>query len=200
MRLAFDADDVLYPYAPNVLKFYNQLNGTNFTMADFTDYHLDVMWGNSREEADSWVERFVYSDFSLNLPPIDGVYEALSRLQERHELNIITARWTPNRRRMTYYWLDQFLPGIFPVENIYFNSEMGICKSVLCRELGIDALIDGRYAYIERTAKIGINAILFQPDEYLWNRLPEILPDRVYRTRTWSDIENTIERLGATQF
>ena len=195
MRLAFDADDVLYPYAPNVLKFYNQHNGTNFTMADFTDYHLNTMWGGTYEEADSWVERFVYSDFSLSLPPIDGAYETLSRLSQRHELSIVTARWTPNRREMTYYWLDQYLPGIFPVENIYFNSEMGICKSVLCRELGIDVLIDDRYVYIERTAKIGIDAILFQPDEYRWNTLPELLPTRVHRARNWAEVETTIERI-----
>ena len=200
LRILCDADDVFFPFAPNIIDFYNKRHGTHFTMADFTDYNPNVMWGCSGEEADDIIIDFAHSDEAANLPPIAGAFEVLSRLKENHELGVLTARFTENRRTMTLSWLDRFLPQIFAHEHVYFTNDLWrlgrpACKSVVCRELSADIIIDDRYFYIERCASIGIEAILFQPDEYCWNRLPAKLPPHAHRAKNWWDVERIVENL-----
>ncbi len=199
--IAFDLDDVIYPFASNILKFYNLIHRTKFTLKDYTDYHLEKVLGCSLEEALALVVRYTQSDFARNLPPIHSVFDVLTRFKERHhKLIVITARWTPDRREWAEDWNEKFLPGIFAPEDLHFivDHEIDgrrICKSELCKELKVDCLVDDRYLYVERTAQIGINAILFQPDDYLWNTVPRWIHPRIYITKNWSEIERTINQL-----
>lgn len=196
LTIGVDIDDVLYAYALNILAYWNRLNGTNLTLANYTSYRLWEVLGITREESDQLIIEFVKTNEAQNLAPIEGSVEAISALSKHYDLCIVTSRWT-NSRQETRDWLKQFYGESF--SQVHFLAElhtgyMEFSKAVFCRKNGIDFLIDDRFAIIKECPQEGVGGILF--GEYFWDISPESpleMPSGTVRARNWQEIFEAIQ-------
>ena len=198
-RIAYDMDDCICAYVAAFLDYYNRHNGTCYTMDDFIYYHSWDVFGITHEEGYFWENQFANSEEARILPVIPNASEVISRFNSKHSQFIVTARWSTNAHTNTLEQLEYYVPGIFNIDSIFFTSrgsgKSPVCKSVICQQNGFDILIDDRYFYIDAVAALGIEAILFQPDDYHWNVLPDVLPSKVHLAKNWHEVEAIINQL-----
>ncbi|KAF9897247.1 hypothetical protein BX616_005928, partial [Lobosporangium transversale] len=118
----------------------------------------------------------------------------------RFSLVIITAR-QQFVADLTKKFVDRHFPGIF--ESIYFANHflteqekltfISKPKSVICRDVHAQLLIDDSLENAIEVAKAGVPVLLFDLNgKYKWNKLPEgqdMLPEKITRVHSWKDIQ-----------
>jgi len=101
---------------------------------------------------------------------------------------------------LTKKFVDRHYPGIF--ESIYFANHflteqekltfISKPKSVICRDVHAQLLIDDSLENAIEVAKAGIPVLLFDLNgSYKWNKLADgqTLPDKVTRVKSWKDVQ-----------
>ncbi|KAF9197992.1 hypothetical protein BGZ49_001335, partial [Haplosporangium sp. Z 27] len=117
----------------------------------------------------------------------------------RYSLVIVTAR-QQFVADLTKKFVDRHFPGIF--ESIYFANHylteqekltfVSKPKSVICRDVHAQLLIDDSLENAIEVAKAGIPVLLFDlQGAYKWNKLKEgeKLPDKVTRVKSWKEVQ-----------
>lgn len=185
--IAVDIDEVLFPFVPNFVDYHNRLNGTSITADDFRTYRFEDDLGVSLEESIEHVYSFNAADHS-QIAPLEGTAEAITRLSERFNLNLVTARH-PQFETNTLGWIDRHFPETF--DSVTFIGYAAIMetprtKAEICHEIGAIALIDDSPGHVNQCVEEGIQGILF--GEYPWNRDCS-LANGVVRCGSWTDVE-----------
>ena len=95
--VAVDIDEVLAPFVPLLIEFYNKhhlLEGQEpLTMDLFHNYHFRYVWGGSEERSREIVNQFLESDLFINQPMLDkSSFNVLQKLGEKYKLVIVTSR------------------------------------------------------------------------------------------------------------
>ena len=102
---------------------------------------------------------------------------------------------------LTKKFVDRHFPGIF--ESIYFANHflteqeklsfVSKPKSVICRDVHAQLLIDDSLENALEVAKAGIPVLLFDlHGNYKWNKIPDDhppLPDKITRVKNWKEIQ-----------
>ncbi|KAF9343586.1 hypothetical protein BGX26_005501, partial [Mortierella sp. AD094] len=117
----------------------------------------------------------------------------------RYSLVIVTAR-QQFVADLTKKFVDRHFPGIF--ESIYFANHylteqekltfVSKPKSVICRDVHAQLLIDDSLENAVEVAKAGIPVLLFDlQGSYKWNKLNDgdKLPDKVTRVKSWKEVQ-----------
>ncbi|KAI1315817.1 hypothetical protein EDD11_000312 [Mortierella claussenii] len=199
--IAVDLDEVLARTTLAIADFHNDTYGTCLTMDDFVSYDYTKVWGGTREESIAKWRLFFDSPYFLKVEPVDGSLETLKLLKSRrYSLVIVTAR-QQFVADLTKKFVDRHFPGIF--ESIYFANHflteqekmtfISKPKSVICRDVHAQLLIDDSLENAAEVARAGIPVLLFDLEgKYKWNKLPEgqdCLPDKVTRVKSWKDVQ-----------
>ncbi|KAG0061348.1 hypothetical protein BGZ89_011547 [Linnemannia elongata] len=198
--IAVDLDEVLARTTLAIADFHNDTYGTTLTMDDFISYDYTKIWGGTREESISKWRLFFDSPYFLKVEPVEGSLETLKLLKARRfSLVIVTAR-QQFVADLTKKFVDRHFPGIF--ESIYFANHflteqekltfVSKPKSVICRDVHAQLLIDDSLENALEVSKAGIPVLLFDlHGKYKWNQLEEgqQLPDKVTRVKSWKDVQ-----------
>ncbi|KAF9186762.1 hypothetical protein BGZ51_008672 [Haplosporangium sp. Z 767] len=198
--IAVDLDEVLARTSLAIAEFHNDTYGTSLTMEDFVSYDYTKVWGGTREESITKWRLFFDSPYFLKVEPVEGSLETLKLLKSRRfSLVIITAR-QQFVADLTKKFVDRHFPGIF--ESIYFANHflteqekltfISKPKSVICRDVHAQLLIDDSLENAIEVAKAGIPVLLFDlHGKYKWNKLEDdqSLPDKVTRVKSWKDVQ-----------
>ena len=195
MIIGIDLDDVLKNTFSTWLTFCNQLYGENFHTEQFIHHRYEEIWNISSEEKFLRFNAFIKTGSIVGIPPLVGAQETVTRLAKDHQLHIITAR-SSGIAKATHEWISRHFPEIF--KGIHFCSkDFGTTtvyhrpKHIVCKELGVDLLIDDHPENILLSAQEGIRSYLFdQP----WNRT-ESLSDNPHITRIFSWQDEVIKNL-----
>lgn len=186
MLIGVDYDEVVAELLEGLLVHYNKKHGTNFRKSDFHSYNFWEVWGGTIEDAKKEVFDFYANPMFENIRPIEGSQIITKIISKKHDLVIITSR--PDKiRNESRQWLKKYFPGRF--SGVYFTNDWGfnghkMKKSGLCKELGVDMLIDDSLSYAKDCASCGTKVLLYnQP----WNQ-SNGLPDSVKRVNSWYDI------------
>ncbi|MDR2540589.1 MAG: hypothetical protein LBD11_02105 [Candidatus Peribacteria bacterium] len=128
------------------------------------------------------------SDDFRNIPPVSGAKEKLqSRKEEGNMLIVVTGRSTQFQER-TKERVSQHFPGIF--EDFLFanhNTDHEIPKSLLCKQAGIQVMVDDSVDFAQELAQNGIPCFLLdKPRNYQWTADNYPL---VYKVPSWSAID-----------
>ena len=108
MIIGIDLDDVLADFFPIFLAFCNEEYNEQFCMEDFVHYQFAEIMGITREESLARLTRFDNSEAKKNILPMLGAQKTITRLLQRHELHIVTAR--PVEIAVgTREWIEQHL-------------------------------------------------------------------------------------------
>ncbi|KAF9576546.1 hypothetical protein EC968_008024 [Mortierella alpina] len=198
--IAVDLDEVLARTTLAIADFHNDTYGTTLTMDDFVSYDYTQVWGGTREESIAKWRLFFDSPYFLKVEPVEGSLETLKLLKARRfSLVIVTAR-QQFVADLTKKFVDRHFPGIF--ESIYFANHflteeekltfISKPKSVICRDVHAQLLIDDSLENATEVAKAGIPVLLFDlQGAYKWNKLGDgqQLPDKVTRVKSWKEVQ-----------
>ncbi|KAK3819781.1 MAG: hypothetical protein J3Q66DRAFT_335504 [Benniella sp.] len=199
--IAVDLDEVLARTSLAIADFHNDTYGTSLTMDDFISYDFTKVWGGTREESIAKWRLFFDSPYFHKVEPVEGSLETLKLLKSRrYSLVIVTAR-QQFVADLTKKFVDRHFPGIF--ESIYFANHflteeeklsfVSKPKSVICRDVHAQLLIDDSLENALEVAKAGIPVLLFDlHGNYKWNKIPDDhppLPDKITRVKNWKEIQ-----------
>lgn len=199
MLYAFDCDDVLLllndPLQEHKVEL-DRAKGINDTkvlsLEEVYDYDLGKVWNCSRNEAVEIVDDFFNSGAFYKMQPVPWAQEVAAELDERgDDLLIITSRreWL---QQITFEQIDKYYPGVF--SDIVFSGEQSknpiLSKKDICRDLGVDRLVDDCLKYCNDTARFVEKVYLFDLDgRFGWNKKKGlILPDNVSRILSLREI------------
>jgi hypothetical protein len=187
MRIGIDFDEVVADSAAAIIALHNKQYATNYKKEDITSYHVEDVWGGTKEEWEAKLDEFFSAKNVQYLDPIAGSIPAMDSLKKAgHELYIITARGDSDIEA-TELWLKLHFPDTF--NGVHYgharlnDPEKTRSKPQMCKELGIKLMIDDHLSNAKQCADEGIKVFLFdQP----WNQRE--LPEGVERVRTWEEI------------
>ncbi len=119
-------------------------------------------------------------EWSLQAPPVAGALDALRVLSGRGKVYVVTAR-LPHRLAFAKEWL-----GVQQVAGFVngFLCSARIDKGKLCKDYGIDILIDDDVRHLRHMSQQHIRAILLKPGFKGELRLPVGLEF----CRSWNDV------------
>ena len=141
-KIMIDMDDVItHGYT---MKFVNDFLGTNMNLEEQTDFYLQNLTGDRKEEFYEYIsKRNLYGD----CPMLDDCSRVLKKLNEEYELYIATSYlWNSNSKNNDssglnlgnkYYYLKDKLPFIKPEQYIFITN-----KSLLNIDIKIDDRIN----------------------------------------------------------
>jgi uncharacterized HAD superfamily protein len=195
MMLGIDIDGVLADLHTPLLAWHNQRYGTHITAENSTSYDLGKSFKCSIEEAFSRARKF-FEEEAEKIALIEGAVEAVKRLKEKHTLYTVTSRM-PEHWAHTHAWLDRHFNGMF-AERIFCTNHderhVYMDKGALCRQRGINLLIDDCLQYVNDCSDAGIPALLFDLNgTYGWNRGEA--KRLVTRVHSWREAEKYIDSL-----
>lgn len=185
--IAVDIDEVLLPHFQDVINYYNKHYGTNLTLAD---NHAGVVanWkAGSREKAIKRVQKFFETDDFKKSEPFEEAKYAVRQLANRYRLIVVTGRDTIVRET-TNNWLNQHFKDLFDevhFTNMYSLDGNARTKLSVCKNAGVNWLIDDSYDHIIEVTSGGIGGILF--GVYPWN-INKPLPNNAVRAKNWQAV------------
>lgn len=170
--IGVDLDEVLSETVDGVLKFHGyQINGKPATRDDITNYYIFNIekYGLSKEEGIRYFRAFLdEAQRSEDILPVKGAKEGLEKLRrEGWKIIIVTAR-REEIKDFTILRLNDYFQGLRD-EIVFANhfSEHEKNKSELCKEHGIEIMIEDNAEYAKELADAGIHVYLLEKP---WNR------------------------------
>ncbi len=187
LKIGIDLDECLAEFVWGFFNHHNDLYETKFTKRDIFCYNLWEVIGEKREETTKKILYFYQTDHFKELPIVPQSREVTRVLSENNELFVITAR--PNsldyatNRFIDQNFHNRFLDLIF--SNDFFKNGKKK-KSDICKNLGIEVMIEDHADYAFDCARNGIQVILLDKP---WNHF-------YFRHNNLTKVSNWNECLG----
>jgi len=188
-RVGVDIDDVIVPAAPHILDTYNAFYGTTLQLHEYYTRDLEKFGVDELSVAIQRVNDIVASDEFLSMPPLEEAVEALGEIAEKRDEFGITGRPTIIEAATNRWLLEHFTD--YPFQEVVFTNYFPVdgaimrSKADVCKELGIDYMIEDHLDHALSIAAAGIKVILF--GSYPWNQHDD-LPDNVTRVEGWPEV------------
>ena len=183
--LAVDIDEVLFPFVPEMLKHYNELDGSAHRVEEVLSFEFSI-WDEPDEAKIERVHQFSRLDHR-EIPPLEGTIKALRRLRKSYSIAIVTSR-DPEFEASTRNWLDHHFGGLYDrliLTGNHYSGRAYRSKVEVCLELGASYLVDDQLHYAADSSKHGLPMFLF--GNYPWNKA-EVLPKGVTRVAGWGEV------------
>ena len=186
MLVGIDLDEVLSDFVRTYLVYYNSLNGTNFRREQTHTYKFWEVLGGNRDEAIKSVYDFYKTQLFADLPTMTGSQEGINNLARKNDLVVITSR-PVDIREATLDWLERNFPKRFRevyLTNQWAKVSRGRSKATICREVGIDVIVEDSLEYAQECSKEIKKVVLF---DCPWNQ-SEGLPQNICRVKSWNGV------------
>jgi len=180
MKIGIDLDDVLGDFVTPCLDFLNNKYDKNLNKSDIKTYRIYPFYNISREQFSKNLDEFYQTDELNNLAPMHHARIVVPFIAVTNDLYLISAR-KEDRRTQTEEWLNKHYTGQF--QDVILTS--GEPKGDVCRDLGINLMIDDNRHHIESVYKNGTMAYIYnQP----WNQHVKETEFNIKRVYNWLDI------------
>jgi uncharacterized HAD superfamily protein len=192
MNIAIDNDEILFDLHGPLILFHNQFYGTELKKENFFSYKFHEVWGGTIEEEARKILEFFDSEYFQNIQPTEGSQKAMKFLKDiGHTLFVVTGR-IHSLTEKTISDIDKYFPNIFSgvcFANTYGATGTKTKKSILCRKLNTQLIIEDDLFHVNDCANNGISVLVH---DYPWNR--EDLPKNAIRFFDWKEAINLINR------
>ena len=193
MKIGIDMDAVVADMMTPLIDFCNIKYNTKTKLSDHNTYAIETIWNCTEEEAIERCFEFFRSDSMNLIKPIKGAIEGVELLSNSHELHIITSR--PDFiNENTNKWIEKHFPNKFKTINQtnQFSKKGSLKrkKSDICKELGVDLMIEDHLEYALDCASLNIKILLM---DMPWNQT-NILPKNIVRVYSWNEIVGIIDK------
>ncbi len=191
MKIGIDCDDVLSVSIAAFRKYFNKKYDKDLY---YIRWEEPGKLGLTVNEFYKVWEDFCKADEHKKMDPIPHSFEVLKRLNKEHELIVITAR-SKQLKDPTVEWINTNFPNIF--DNILLINEANKTntktKLEVCKELGINLMIDDRLDNLLPCAKDGIKCIWF--NQYTTHKEKISYPKKnIIKVKSWLNIEKEIKK------
>lgn len=193
-KIGVDIDETIAQSFLPLLEYINQESGRNIAFDDLT--HHD--WENiphieprlEREEIITYIQSFdsLFHDHRNTLP-VEGSQYMLQQFQSiGYELIAITGRNEEYAKPGTMLWIDKYFPNVFT--SVHFTSHISKTlrknKSVVCKELGVELMIEDSLDFALELADNSIASFLLEKP---WNKQRTEMHPLITRVKDWEEIE-----------
>jgi uncharacterized HAD superfamily protein len=190
--IGIDVDDVLSRSVEGFAAYSDTRWGVGHEVGKY-DENWALFWGISLEEAQKRADEIHDKGVFGTYQPFEHALPVLRQLSATKDLIVITSRRS-SAKPVTSTWLEAHFPGLF--QGIHYagiwdssahtHHKLQQTKADICRELGVDYLIDDQLKHCIAAAEAGITALLF--GDYSWNKM-DPLPTGVTRTENWNSVK-----------
>ncbi|PLW79414.1 hypothetical protein C0585_07975 [Candidatus Woesearchaeota archaeon] len=193
MIIAIDIDQVLADTTQPIIDFYNKKLNASVILDENFSYALFKNWNLEKEDSLKIVDEFIANE-SINIEPIDGAIEAISKLKEKgFRLFAVTAR--PRiHENITKEWINRHFGDDTFFEIIstnQYNDPNEAKKSYFLKEFGASMIIDDNPYNCEECFDNGFNAILFNMNnQYPWGKTNN---EKIQKVTSWDEVLNNIQ-------
>jgi len=184
--LAIDFDDVLFDCNDALQRIIRD---------EFNDKLPYMEFITKYPELKNEIFHFLYGSYHHKCSVICGAQNVLSHLASSFRMVVITGR-SESRKEQTEEWLESNFSKLF--SKVYFTNtflgepwEEKRSKSDLCKDVGIDILIDDSVEEAMEVSSIGIPVLLFDRP---WNRID--LVDAICRVNDWNQVLHKLSNIG----
>ena len=186
MRIGIDLDEVVVDFARKFIDKAKKNFGKEVSYENIYSWHLWDVFGISREEAIKIAEDIFQEDLE-NLEFVEDARDTIINLLKENEIFIITSRpikFYERTKRFVEKSIDSRI-GVFFSGGV---ADSGKTKSEICKELGIDLMIDDHIGYYNDCVNKNIKTLLFTKP---WNKNEK----GVERINSWKEIPEIIEKM-----
>lgn len=186
MLIGVDLDEVVFDFVTSFLIYHNSRNGTSLSRDEISKYRvIGELCGNTKKEVDETFKEFYNTELFKNVQPMEGSNEGIRLLSKNHQLHAITSR-PGYLHDKTKESLNKHFPNSFL--GLHFSMKKIKKKSEICKDLGINLLIEDSLEYAKECASEGVKVLLLDSP---WNQ-SEKLPEGITRVYSWKDIVNKV--------
>ena len=191
MKIGIDLDEVTVNLMEKFLEYYKSRTQRHILRDDIKEYDFERILGISGEQSIKIVNEFFNSEHFDNLPPVEGAVEGVRKLRESHDTYIITARYGIPKEK-TPNWIEKNLKGL--ISGVFYSCDYnghGMTKVEICREHGIELILEDDPFITLKCAKAEVKVILFRRP---WNK--NINYEYVTPVNSWAEALRQIEALS----
>ena len=191
-----DLDEVLAELLDHCLEHHNyQINWKSISREKVLDYYIHNLkeFEIDLENAIAWFRDWINSDiWKCNIKIVSWAIEWVQKLKEKwYKLKIITARRAELYEDYTNKWIEKYYPNIF--EEIifanHFDEENTRTKSEICKEHGIEIMIEDNPDYAKELAGNWIKTFLLEKP---WNKWKCVNTKNIVCVKSWEEIVEKI--------
>lgn len=191
LKIGVDCDEVLAELMKDLNEYYNNIYGTNFKFEDYNTYKVEEIWNVTREKSMEIINSFLDSEYCHKIETVPGSKETIFDLFDKHELIIITSRPIHVKER-TLKWLNHHFPNAF--SGFHFTDDwpkhkLGTRKAIICKQLGVDWMIEDSLEKSIKCAGNGTRVLLFNRP---WNQ-HDNLPENIIRVSGWEEVGDILK-------
>lgn len=189
-KIGIDIDEVVAGFIERFLEYANQKNGTSFGFEDVHSYHLwETPIHSSKEESVSEVMEFQNSSHFEKVGLIEGAREVILEIAKTNNIYFVTSRPTEIKEKTEKFLKQNFNEIDF---EIIHSGEIygGKPKSEICRDLGLNFMVEDNPHYALDCAEKGVRVFLLNKP---WNR-DYSYHDNITKIKDWNEILNHIEK------
>lgn len=185
--IAVDLDGVLSDTLSSFIQFHNEVYKTNLTKKHFhSEYYWEIL-NESKEETIRKFDQFTKTLHFDDIQPISGAKGVTTKLSTDHDVIVITARQI-ELTEQTKKWIKRHFPKTFKNVHVINHALLAkkgktISKGELCRELGVDIIIEDSLHHAQDCKSDKTSVIIL---DQLWNKGD--LSEGIYRVNSWQEI------------
>lgn len=188
-KIGIDLDEVLAELLHWCIDMHEgKLGHCDIAWHDIRNYNLDEQYPVERDV----VVDFFYKPFSDAyleelIQPVDGAFERLREFQKAgYTIYVITARQDKIQEH-TLRFLDRHYAGL--IHDVHFAnhfSELSVPKHEICKNIGIQVMVEDNIDYALWIAESGICTYLLEKP---WNAHRNEKHTNLIRVKNWSEIQ-----------
>ena|SRR3989344_6564989 len=142
MKIGIDFDDVVAEFTESLMDYYNKKYGKKVSKEEILIWDWGLYWGIPREEAIKRVNIFHETYKVEDIFPLEKAIDSLNEIMIKHKVIIITGRPVRFKHRVEE-WLQHHLKRRLEVIRAgEFHKGQAATKAEICKELGIEVLLE----------------------------------------------------------
>lgn len=197
MKIGVDIDEVVVEFMKHFIEFYKRKVDKKFDLdyESIENYLFEDIFNIDTEDAFVLLDSFSKSNFSKEMPSVEGVKKSINKLKENYDIVFITARPTSVKEETIRDIATHFPKNDFKIIYSYDDERNKIkSKAEFCKEHGISCMIDDSSKVIEECASEGLTCFLFDRP---WNRnFNDKKYENIFRVKNWNEIQEKLKELN----
>lgn len=190
LKIGIDLDDVVFEFVRYLLEYLEKKFKIRMEFNEIISYKFSDVLDFSDDKVLNIIEKMILDSRNLEYKLCIGAVENIKRIAKNNEIFFITSRvyidGTEESLQKIFLDIDY---KIFFSSNPYVKSQ-GKNKGEICKELGIDYMIEDSYEYVLKCLDNGINCFLINKP---WN-INSGDDERIKRVNSWDEILNLLEK------
>ncbi len=164
--IAVDFDDVIANFNAAFSTFHNRVYDTKVEYHRIFSHDMHLVYECEESEMPARLDCFYESSEHKQMVPIESVWLNLCQISEHFEIHVVTNR-PASRYYETWDWIYRWSPRSGIISRAHFTNLYGGFeqttkrpKSVVCKEIGAQVLIEDAFKHALEASEAGIRVLL----------------------------------------